>query len=234
MRVVGVLLLTYLWFAIPGFSQTEEAKISRIEISERSWDFGTVPPGGKVTHGFIIKNSGQDTVRLIKIRLTCSCTSAPLKKQVLAPGDTTRLEVTFNSGSFSGPVSRLLYLQSDDPVEPMLELGVSVTVGYRGKQLEFEPLLADFDTVRALPARAALRMKNIDSMPVSVSLLEVPGGVHLSVPPAPVAAGEETFVKIVWEKPPAGEFHASFTLVCGDPKKSRYTIPVRGFYKPAK
>jgi hypothetical protein len=225
-KIIAVLL----WLAFLSLTG-RDSKAGNLAVSERSWNFGNVPPRGKVTHGFVIKNTGRDSRRLIKVRTTCSCTTAPLKKRVLAPGDTARLEVTFHTGSFSGPVSRVLYLRSDDPAEPMLELGVSVTVGYRGRQLEFEPLQADFDTVQTLPARAVLKMKNRDSVPVSPALLEAPAGLQVIVPAEPVAPGGEVSIGVVWKTPPVGDFHASFSLVCNDSQKSRYTIPVRGYYR---
>ncbi len=226
--------LALLCAAAQVFSQAEAIGFPRIEVKKRTWDFGTVPPRGKVTHGFLIKNAGRDSLCLVKVRITCSCATAPLEKKVLAPGDTTRLEVTFDSRGFFGPVSRVLYLQSNDSAEPMLELGVSATVGYRGRQLEFEPLQADFDTVRALPARMSLRMKNIDSVPVAVSLLETSADFYVRVPTAPVAAGGTAEVEMEVKRLTPGRFEHSFTLVCGNPQRSRYTIPVRGYYVPAR
>jgi len=213
----------------------QNGKAGRLEISDKNWDFGFIPRGAKVTHNFLVKNIGNDTLKITNVRKTCGCTTAPIHRDVLLPGDTTTLEVTFNSGSYQGPIQKTVYVESNDPIQPFMDIGFSATVAVPASQLTFDPLMVNFDTVHAVPTKAILKVTNMDSNSVSFSVLEAPAGfAALKAKRKKLSAGKETELEVNLKNPPAGEFNTSFTLVCNDAKKTRYTIPIHGFYPQPK
>jgi hypothetical protein len=207
-------------------------KAGRLEISQKAWDFGFIPRGAKVTHNFLLKNVGNDTLRITNVRKSCGCTAAPLRKTVLSPGDTTQLEVTFSSGSYQGPVSKAVYVESNDPIEPFIDVTFLANVSVPAKLLSFDPFFIKFDTIRQLPVRASIKVVNIDSAAISFSIAEQPMDyVDLKARKKKLAPGKEAEIEVVLAKaPPSGEFGTSFTVVCDDEKKSRFSIPIQGFY----
>lgn len=207
-------------------------KAGRLEIGQKSWDFGFIPRGAKVTHNFLLKNVGTDTLKITNVRKSCGCTAAPLRKTVLTPGDTTLLEVTFNSGSYQGAISKAVYIESNDPIEPFMDISFVATVSVPSKVLSFDPYFIKFDTIRYLPAKAEIKVANLDSNSVDFTIAEQPSSyVNLKTKRKKIAPGKETEIQIVLDKaPPPGEFGTSFTVICGDDKKSRFTIPISGFY----
>ena len=208
----------------------------RLEIAQKKWDFGFIPRGAKVTHNFLLKNVGNDTLKITNVRKSCGCTAAPLRKTVLPPGDTTMLEVTFNSGSYQGQVSKAVYVESNDPIEPFLDISFLANVSIPAKLLSFDPFFVKFDTLHSLPAKAVIKIVNMDSQTVSFSIAEQPYSyINLKARKKKLAPGKETEIEVTMAKaPPAGEFGTSFTVVCDDELKSRFSIPISGFYQSPK
>jgi hypothetical protein len=81
-----------------------------------------------------------------------------------------------------------------------------------------------------------VRVANIDSQAVTFNVAEPPFGyVNLKAKKKRLAPGKETEIEIVLDKaPPPGEFGTSFTLICDDAKKTRFTVPIQGFYQSPK
>ncbi|MCI0330509.1 MAG: DUF1573 domain-containing protein [candidate division Zixibacteria bacterium] len=212
--------------------QQQNVKAARLEISQKVWDFGYIPRGAKVTHNFVLKNVGNDTLKITNVRKSCGCTAAPLKKDVLFPGDTTELAVTFSSGAYQGPVSKAVYVESNDPIEPFIDITFNATVSIPSKLLSIDPFFIKFDTVRGLPLKASIKVVNIDAQPVSFSITQEPlDYVSLKARKKKIAPGKEAEIEVELKKaPPAGEFGTSFTLMCDDDKNTRFSIPIQGYY----
>jgi len=233
-RAVFTILTLTLVFSLAASQEEPQQtiKAGRLEISQKVWDFGFIPRGAKVTHNFLLKNVGNDTLKISNVRKSCGCTAAPLRKTTLPPGDTTILEVTFSSGSYQGAVSKAVYVESNDPIEPFIDVTFLANVSVPSKLLSFDPFFIKFDTIRQLPVKASIKVVNMDSQAVSFSIAEQPFDyVNLKTRKKKLAPGKEAEIEVVLAKaPPAGEFGTSFTVVCNDDKKSRFSIPIQGFY----
>ncbi|MFP4529143.1 MAG: DUF1573 domain-containing protein [Candidatus Kapaibacterium sp.] len=75
-----------------------------------------------------IKNAGDQTLEITKVKPTCGCTTAPLDKNTLAPGETASMDVTLSIGSHSGPVHKSIRVNSNDPATPMKIIGLKAMV----------------------------------------------------------------------------------------------------------
>jgi hypothetical protein len=97
--------------ADPNASHTGPA----IFVEPASFDFGEMDQNQARDAQTFIKNVGADTLRIENVRPTCGCTAADLTTTVLAPGESTELQITFNSKKFSGQVSKQVHIVSNDP-----------------------------------------------------------------------------------------------------------------------
>jgi hypothetical protein len=77
------------------------------------WDFGKVKAGDVVTHEFIFKNGGDKPLKIINVATSCGCTASKIKKDLLAPDESTSLSVSFNSKSYNGAVRQFVYVTTD-------------------------------------------------------------------------------------------------------------------------
>lgn len=103
----------------------------QIELSATEYDFGTIPNDKAVTHVFEVRNVGRGKLEIGGVSTSCGCTIAEVDKRQLAPGETAKLEVTYDPqahGGATGQFMRIVYIRSDDPNVPEATLTVRVTV----------------------------------------------------------------------------------------------------------
>ncbi|MFO0845288.1 MAG: DUF1573 domain-containing protein [Gemmataceae bacterium] len=78
-----------------------------------SKDFGNQPHGALLTHTFTVTNIYAVQMEITQIKSGCGCVTATAKKRVLAPRETTAIDVVMDTKRFTGPKT----------------VGVRVTVG---------------------------------------------------------------------------------------------------------
>ena len=131
--LVALGLASYGYFkSVPGLEDEASAR-PQIEITPKSFDFGEVKYGDVAKYNFIIKNTGSLSLEIKRVATSCSCTSAKVLKEVIAPGEETELQVTYNTSAMSGPhglgyQERIIYVKSSDPVNPQVETMVKAYV----------------------------------------------------------------------------------------------------------
>jgi len=113
------------------FFGLDRASPPRIEITPSSYDFGVIPYQA-VEKGFTIRNIGGSPLRITGISTSCGCTRAEIQKEELLPGEETELLVTFNPNLMSerivGEVYRVVYIKSNDPARPEVEIEIEATL----------------------------------------------------------------------------------------------------------
>lgn len=119
-RIAVVFLLATVF---PCLASSEQR--GRIHLSEKSFNFGSVPAGQLVTREFTIRNSGSGELRIIGTSPSCGCTVASFDPQVIAPGQSAVMKVEFDTSGFSGEKKKTVEIFSDDPSSP--RVGVTMT-----------------------------------------------------------------------------------------------------------
>jgi len=126
--IVGIAIYGY-FKAIPG-AQNKEGNLPKIEISPESFDFGEIDYGQIVKQSFIIKNIGEEVLEIKRVATSCACTTAKAAQEIISPGQKTELLVTYDSGAMSGShgrgdQDRIIYIKSNDPINPQIEVTIS-------------------------------------------------------------------------------------------------------------
>jgi len=81
-----------------------------------------------VEYTFKIKNLGNKVLEIKKTATSCACTSAEVEKKILKPDEEIDLNVIYNtrlmgdSPHAKGEQERIIYLKSNDPVNPQVEV----------------------------------------------------------------------------------------------------------------
>lgn len=76
-------------------------------------NWGKIGPG-MLKHALKITNVGGDTLKILDVTASCGCTTAPLNKKVLLPGDTATVDVSMDVANRVGPQHKSLTITSDD------------------------------------------------------------------------------------------------------------------------
>jgi len=106
---------------------TETTKAPRLTLVEPLKDFGTVPKGEKIDWSFEIKNTGAADLEILAAKPACGCTVADFDK-VIKPGQTGKVTAHVDTTNFSGPISKAVTLETNDPNTPNAQVTISAVV----------------------------------------------------------------------------------------------------------
>jgi hypothetical protein len=93
-----------------------------------SYDFGKVKEGGVLKHNFIFKNSSKNTLNIKDVTTSCGCTVSKVEKKTLLPGETTSIEVQFNTKGYSGLTQQFIYVHTDNLDNPIFRFIIKAYV----------------------------------------------------------------------------------------------------------
>jgi len=113
-KIFAVILVSIFCFTTNIYAQP------KLEVvGGTTYDWGTVTPKDNPLKGDIkIRNAGNQTLDITEVKAACGCTTAPLDKDKLAPGETTLLRTTLNIGGYTGNTTKSIALSSNDPQNP--------------------------------------------------------------------------------------------------------------------
>jgi hypothetical protein len=102
----------------------------QVAVSPTGYDFGPIGPE-PVTTVFTVRNEGDGPLQIESVSTSCGCTTAQIEAQTIAPGTSAALTVTFDPQAHAGSVGqfvRYVYLRTDDPARPEVELEIRADV----------------------------------------------------------------------------------------------------------
>ena len=122
------------FFITVSLAQTNVPKIS---VQPEEYNFGSIVQGDTVSHSFEIYNKGNAELRIVNVRASCGCTAATPAKTNLQPGDSTDLNVIFNSHGKMGMQNKIVYIKTNDPSNTVY------SVRFNGNVVSDKSLLGD-------------------------------------------------------------------------------------------
>ncbi|HID93847.1 MAG TPA: DUF1573 domain-containing protein, partial [bacterium (Candidatus Stahlbacteria)] len=177
MKYVRIIVMLYILFLLPSNINGQDAKAPKIFIEERTWNFGTIKQHSKVTHIFKVQNRGNADLIITRLRTTCGCTAALMSEKQITPGHSGEIKVTFSSGRRIGKQTQYVYVQSNDPNEPILKLTVKGEVE-TGPSPKIEVYPDEIDLGMVLPAgkyQETINIKNIGRLDLVVNEIKGQG-----------------------------------------------------------
>ncbi|MDC3336637.1 DUF1573 domain-containing protein [Flavobacteriales bacterium] len=88
---------------IQSITQAKRDSIyAEIACSQALYDFGSVTEGDKVSHEFVIHNSGTKPLEIEKVVTRCGCSVAEYNQEPIAPGASTKIKITIDTKGMAG------------------------------------------------------------------------------------------------------------------------------------
>ena len=107
-KAFALTLFTLLSFV--GFAQQNAPTIA---FAEKSHEFGTIDQGEVVEHVFAFTNTGAAPLVLTNVNTTCGCTAPEWPREPIAPGETSKITVRFNSRGKQGHQNKVITIISN-------------------------------------------------------------------------------------------------------------------------
>lgn len=115
----SILILPILFILLFLTPIPARANIPKLFIPVECYDFGEITEGKTVEHAFIIKNTGKVPLEIKSVTPDCNCAKARLSTSRIKAGKEGKIIVTFNSQGQSGSFTKLIIIETNDPVEPV-------------------------------------------------------------------------------------------------------------------
>jgi hypothetical protein len=133
-----------------------------LRVKDAVFSFGFVPQQSTMVQYFWFKSDGLDTVRITKIETGCDCTTIPLPRNWIAPGDSFLVGVFWDSQrqiGNAGKYPRIFWEGHDGPTRIYLTGNVFQSLDSL-KPVGVSPYKAEFSRVSG---------KSIDSVGIKIS-----------------------------------------------------------------
>lgn len=173
-RFSTLALCTFALTTMPLFAQP------KLEI-----EGGTTKDWGTVNYkqtplktDFVIKNAGTEVLKLQEPQPSCGCTSAPLDKTEIQPGETTVMHVTLDVNS-NGFITKTIALQSNDPAQPKTTIYLKANIE---RALSVAPAYMAFGAVEVgQTATSKLVVHNYSAQDITLSDITATNGMSINL-----------------------------------------------------
>ncbi len=95
-----------------------------MSVDQEEFDFGQMDYREKGSHEFVFTNRGDETLTLNPGTPTCSCTISEIKDNELAPGQSTKVLVSWHSKHLAGPFHHSVSIFTSDSLRPEVPLTI--------------------------------------------------------------------------------------------------------------
>jgi len=124
----------------------EPGKTPMAEVDEPRHDFGTVWVNEDLEHTFKIRNAGETTLRIIRVKPACGCTSAGSHPTEIAPGETGEFPFKLSTKRMSSKFTKSISITTNDPKNQQMQL---LLTGDVREYVSLEPRVIQFGRVKA-------------------------------------------------------------------------------------
>lgn len=229
--IFGFLILSLVMF---GSSLYAQAPTSEIYLPDSVFDFGFFATDARVVHTYPIINVGNDTLRIIKIKPTCGCTTAPLSSDKIAPGDTARVNVYYDSKRFKGLIKKKIVVLSNDPISPLRNLAFISITDKRHPYIKVEPEVINMGRMSGdkIDKTFSTTLTNITDTTVQISIVDYTKEyVDISLEKTSLKPGESGKFYMTLKKIPIDPAYYSFSATLSaniEDIKIHFSIPAIG------
>jgi hypothetical protein len=100
----------------------------KILFTANTYNFGTLKPGIIVQYAFEFRNDGKSDLLIRNVVSSCGCTATEAEKELLKPGETSTIDVMFDTTGRQGKEEKTVTVVSNDPYQPEVVLTITGTV----------------------------------------------------------------------------------------------------------
>lgn len=198
-------------------------------VTGNTINMGSVYSGEIVEKVALIKNTGTDTLRIENVKAQCGCTATLLSEKVLAPNDTGRLSISFNTTGRNGHSSKQVYVTSNDPQNPKLTITFSADVK---NVLDILPKVVTFDNSKLDSVYTKSVKITNPSETEAINILGVESDlpiVKTELMKTKLMPGEQTELQVTISPDKAGTVNGKIALMTDNKRQAKFDIGVFAF-----
>ncbi|MCB9246376.1 MAG: DUF1573 domain-containing protein [Flavobacteriales bacterium] len=113
-------------FGTPGKKALRKAPL--IELSTQVIEMGSMVQGQKMRKKFLITNKGKRDLQILKVSSDCACALLEFSDAPILRGESREVTVQFDALFKSGEQRKFIYLYTNDPRQPKIQIEVRASV----------------------------------------------------------------------------------------------------------
>ncbi len=104
------------------YTPEELAKAPKIQFESVTFDAGKIIQGEKMNHAFKFTNTGGSELIITGAKPSCGCTASAPENTDIPPGQSSQINISFDSTGRTGSQTKNVTVSSNDPLTPSLVL----------------------------------------------------------------------------------------------------------------
>lgn len=143
-------------------------------------DWGKVPASkNPLKANLKLKNAGNQPLKISEVKPGCGCTTAPLDKKYLKPGEIATVNVGLTPGSTAGELVKGLTITSNDPKVPVKAITLKAFI-MRPIQVLPQPYIAFPQVKTGTIAQSSMILKNTTEKTITITQLIPSKGITVN------------------------------------------------------
>lgn len=217
--MMKTLRLSLMMLCLCGSAAVALAEGPDISFKENVHDFGTVKEDGKVTCTFEFTNTGDMPLEIQRATASCGCTTPSFTREPVAPGQTGRIEVAYNTEGRPGNFNKTITVYSNSILHPTYSLSIRGSVIPRENspestypkafgllRLKTTALALDDVRIGSIVSRTIPIYNNSNDRTMTISFSQVPAHMRVSVSNSQLPAGGMAIVTVNYISTEAKDF----------------------------
>jgi len=220
-------IITLCIITLFGFSESMAQPKLEV-IGGSTYDWGKVPFSKGPLKGIIkLKNAGNQPLKISEVKPGCGCTTAPLDKKYLKPGEFATMNVTLNPGSSSGELVKGLTISSNDPKVPIKAVTLKAYI-IKPIQVLPQPYIAIPQSKVGTNSDASITLKNTTDIPIKITQFIASKGITVLSKAKNIPPGGQITVPIRVKPTVKGYWNGSITCKTNHPDLAEMDVIVYG------
>ena len=159
-------------------------------------DWGKVPASkNPLKANLKIKNAGNQPLKITEVKPGCGCTTAPLDKKYLKPGEIATVNVGLTPGSAAGELVKGLTITSNDPKVPVKAITLKAFI-IRPIQVLPQPYIAFPQVKSGTVAESSMILKNTTERTITIKQFIPSKGITVNSKTKIIAPGSQITVSV--------------------------------------
>jgi hypothetical protein len=206
----------------PSFSDEPKIKVH----PSTTIDLGDIYQGQKIGRTVTVMNIGDDTLKITGVKAQCGCTATLIDKKEVAPNDSAKLDITFDSQSWLGKVTKQVYITSNDTSNSKITLQLTANII---QILKLNPAFFGFDNtkvdseyVRTVTITNPSQEKTVNITSVNTKLEHV----KVTLLKNSLMPGEQTQMEVLFKPVKTGSWQGTVEVTTDHPLQPKFEIKV--------
>jgi hypothetical protein len=141
----------------------------KLSIDKTEIDLGRMCSGEKKEGNIIVRNTGNDTLRIFHVGTSCECTTVKSPKAFLLPGQSDDVEFEFSPSETQGKVERYVYINTNDPTLQYLSVKLIAEIKEVFQWIVGSNSLSIIENaINGKPVTKRIAIKNVSGLPMSI------------------------------------------------------------------